>query len=163
MPERVVQLTDPRALRAVAHPTRLKLLGDAAPGRAVDRDAGRGADRREPRRLFIPPALASPNGGWSRKRAADGAGSGRGGRPRYGHEWAARGPSGEVDEAGDLLTRVGVERWFEESCDWVERRREETAEWSEAAVFGDKTDRRRPPAELEDMNRQRRQRCSRLT
>jgi hypothetical protein len=51
-----------------------------------------------------------------------------------------------------MLTRVVVERWFEESLRWVERRREETHEWSEASILGDRM-LYATPAELEDLNK----------
>jgi hypothetical protein len=69
-----------------------------------------------------------------------------------GHEWASRGPSGEPDDANDMLTRVVVERWFEESLRWVDRRAEETEEWAEAAVLHERL-LYLDPAELEDLNR----------
>jgi predicted ArsR family transcriptional regulator len=86
------------------------------------------------------------------------AGGGRGrARPwqatAMGHEWASRGPSGEPDEASDLLTRVVVERWFEESLNWVERRAEETEVWAEAAVIDERL-LYLTPTELEELNRQ---------
>ncbi len=45
-----------------------------------------------------------------------------------------------------------VERWFEEALGWVDRRREESPEWSEAAVLGDRM-LSVTPAELEELNR----------
>jgi predicted ArsR family transcriptional regulator len=150
-PESVVRLTDPRALRAVAHPTRLKLL-------ALLRRAGPLTATQAGERINESPAGCSFH---LRQLAKWGlveeAGGGRGrARPwratASGHEWAVRGPRGEVDEAGDMLTRVVVERWFEDSLRWVERRREDTHEWSEAAVFGDRM-LHMTPAELEDLNR----------
>jgi hypothetical protein len=85
------------------------------------------------------------------------AGGGRG-RERpwqataIGHAWSARGPSEEVDEAGDLLTRVVVERWFDEALQWVDRRHKDTHEWSEAAIVGDRMI-AVTAAELEELDR----------
>src|SRR5882757_7267532 len=151
MSESVVQLTDPRALRAVAHPTRLKLLGELRRlGPLTATQAGE--------RIGESPAACSFH---LRQLAKYGlveeAGGGRGrARPwratTMGHEWASRGPSGEPDEASDLLSRVVVERWFEEALGWIERRAEETEEWAEAAVFEDRL-LYLTPAELEDLNR----------
>jgi predicted ArsR family transcriptional regulator len=137
MPEGVVQLTDPRALRAVAHPTRLKLI-------ALLRRMGPLTATQAGERIDESPAGCS----WHLRTLAkwglvEEAGGGRG-RERpwqataHGHEWAARGPSEEVDEAGDLLTRVVVERWFEEVLNWVDRRHGDTKEWVEAAVVEDR-------------------------
>jgi DNA-binding transcriptional ArsR family regulator len=151
MAEGLIQLTDPRALRAVAHPTRLKLI-------ALLRRVGPLTATQAGERIGESPAGCSFH---LRQLAKWGlveeAGGGRGrARPwratASGHEWAARGPSEESDEAGDMLTRVVVERWFEESLQWIERRRDETHEWSEAAVLGDRM-LYLTPAELEDLNR----------
>src|SRR5882757_2023852 len=151
MSESVVQLTDPRALRAVAHPTRLKLLGELRRlGPLTATQAGE--------RIGESPAACSFHLRLLAKYGlVEEAGGGRGrARPwratAMGHEWSARGPGGEPDEAGDMLSRVVLERWFEESLGWVERRREETEEWSEAAVFEDRQI-YLTAAELEDLSR----------
>ena len=151
MPEAVVQLTDPRALRAVAHPTRLKLLGEL-------RRVGPLTATQAGERIGESPAGCSFHLRLLAKYGlVEEAGGGRGrARPwratAMGHEWASRGPGGEPDEAGDMLTRVVVERWFEEALGWVERRAEETEEWAEAAVFEDRL-LYLIPTELEDLNR----------
>jgi predicted ArsR family transcriptional regulator len=151
MPEGVVQLTDPRALRAVAHPTRLKLIALLRRlGPLTATQAGEQIGESPSGCSFHLRSLAK----WG---LVEEAGGGRGRERPWqatsnGHEWAARTPSGEVDEAGDLLTRVVVERWFEEAVQWVDRRHEETAEWSEAALAGDKMI-AVTAAELEDINR----------
>lgn len=152
MSDGVVQLTDPRALRAVAHSTRLKLLGELRRiGPLTATQAGE--------RIGESPAGCSYH---LRQLAKYGlveeAGGGRGrARPwqatAMGHEWASRGPSGEPDEASDLLTRVVVERWFEEALHWVEQRAEETEEWAEAAVIDERL-LYLTPTELEALNRQ---------
>jgi predicted ArsR family transcriptional regulator len=150
MPEGVVQLTDPRALRAVAHPTRLKLISLLRRfGPLTATQAGERIDESAAGCSFHLRTLAK----WG---LVEEAGGGRG-RERpwratgQGHEWASRGPSEEVDEAEAMLTRVVIERWLEETMKWLERRPAETDEWSEAAVFGDRmlfvT-----PAELEELD-----------
>jgi len=151
MPEGVLQLTDPRALRAVAHPTRLKLLSEL-------RRVGPLTATQAGERIGESPAACSFHLRLLAKYGlVEEAGGGRGrARPwratAMGHEWASRGPSGEPDEASDLLSRVVVERWFEEALGWIERRAEETEEWAEAAVFEDRL-LYLTPAELEDLNR----------
>jgi predicted ArsR family transcriptional regulator len=151
MAESVVQLTDPRALRAVAHPTRLKLL-------ALLRRVGPLTATQAGARIEESPAGCSFH---LRQLAKWGlveeAGGGRGrARPwratASGHEWASRAPGGGPDEASDMLTRVVVERWFEESLRWVDRRQEESEEWAEGAVLGDRM-LYLTTAELEDLNR----------
>jgi predicted ArsR family transcriptional regulator len=152
MSDAVVQLTDPRALRAVAHPTRLKLLGELRRiGPLTATQAGERIGESPAGCSFHLRLLA-------RYGLVEEAGGGRGrARPwratAMGHEWASRGPGGEHDEASDMLTRVVVERWFEESVKWVERRAEETEEWAEAAAFEDRLV-YLTPAELEDLSRQ---------
>lgn len=151
MPDAVVQLTDPRALRAVAHPTRLKLLGEL-------RRVGPLTATQAGERIGESPAGCSFHLRLLAKYGlVEEAGGGRGrARPwratSMGHGWASRGPSGEPDEASDMLTRVVVERWFEESLAWVDRRSEETAEWSEAALCEDRL-LYVTPAEFEDLSR----------
>jgi predicted ArsR family transcriptional regulator len=137
MPEGVVQLTDPRALRAVAHPTRLKLI-------ALLRRIGPLTATQAGERIGESPSGCSFHlRSLAKWGLVEEAGGGRGRERPWqatanGHEWAARGPSEEVDEAGDLLTRLVVDRWFEEAVHWLDRRHEESAEWSEAALAGDK-------------------------
>jgi DNA-binding transcriptional ArsR family regulator len=151
MSDAVVQLTDPRALRAVAHPTRLKLLGELrrvgpltatqAGGRIGESPAGCSFHLRQLAKYGL----------------VEEAGGGRGrARPwratAMGHEWSSRGPGGEPDEASDMLTRVVVERWFEESLAWIDRRSEESEEWAEAALAEDRL-LYVTPAEFEELSR----------
>jgi predicted ArsR family transcriptional regulator len=137
MQEGVVQLTDPRALRAVAHPTRLKLI-------ALLRRLGPLTATQAGERIGESPSGCSFHlRSLAKWGLVEEAGGGRGRERPWqatasGTVWAARGPSEEVDEAGDLLTRVVVERWFDEALKWVDRRREEAHEWSEAALAGDR-------------------------
>jgi predicted ArsR family transcriptional regulator len=152
MPEGVLELTDPRALRAVAHPTRLKLI-------ALLRRLGPLTATQAGERIGESPSGCSFHlRSLAKYGLVEEAGGGRGRERPWqatanGHRWAARGPSEEVDEAGDLLTRVVVERWFEEAVQWLDRRHDETAEWSEAALSGDKMI-AVTAAELDDINRQ---------
>lgn len=151
MREGRVQLTDPRALRAVAHPTRLKLI-------ALLRRIGPLTATQAGERIGESPAGCSFHlRSLAKWGLVEEAGGGRGRERPWqatasGHEWAARGPSEEVDEAGDLLTRVVVERWFDEALRWVDRRREDTHEWSEASIVADQMI-AVTPAELEDIDR----------
>ena len=151
MPEGVVQLTDPRALRAVAHPTRLKLI-------ALLRRLGPLTATQAGERIGESPSGCSFHlRSLAKYGLVEEAGGGRGRERPWqatanGHEWAARGPSEEVDEAGDLLSRVVVERWFEEALNWVDRRRGESREWANAATANDRMI-AVTPAELEDIDR----------
>lgn len=151
MAEGVVQLTDPRALRAVAHPTRLKLI-------ALLRRMGPLTATQAGERIGESPSGCSFHlRSLAKWGLVEEAGGGRGRERPWqatasGTEWAARGPSEEVDEAGDLLTRVVVERWFEEAVQWVDRRHGESREWANAAIAGDRMI-AVTPAELEDIDR----------
>jgi len=151
MPEGVVQLTDPRALRAVAHPTRLKLI-------ALLRRFGPLTATQAGARIGESPSGCSFHlRSLAKYGLVEEAGGGRGRERPWqatanGHEWAAHGPSEEVDEAGDLLTRVVVQRWFEEAVQWVDRRHQESPEWVEAGIAEDRMI-SVTPAELEDIAR----------
>jgi DNA-binding transcriptional ArsR family regulator len=136
MAEGVIQLTDPRALRAVAHPTRLRLMGLLRRfGPLTATQAGARMDESPAGCSYHLRALAK----WG---LVEEAGGGRGReRPWQATstttEWAVRGSDDEADEAGDMLSRVVLERWFEEAADWIGRRRGEPHEWAEAP-FGDR-------------------------
>ncbi|MBS1894500.1 MAG: helix-turn-helix domain-containing protein [Actinobacteria bacterium] len=152
MAEGVVQLTDPRALRAVAHPTRLKLIALLRRfGPLTATQAGERIGESASGCSFHLRSLAKYG-------LVEEAGGGRGRERPWqatanGHEWVARGPSEEVDEAGDLLSRVVVERWFDEALQWVDRRHDETREWANAATANDRMI-AVTAAELEEIDRQ---------
>jgi predicted ArsR family transcriptional regulator len=152
MAEGVIQLTDPRALRAVAHPTRLKLM-------SLLRRLGPLTATQAGERIGESPAGCSFH---LRQLAKWGmveeAGGGRGRERPWratatGTEWPDGGPTPEAAEASEMLTRVVVERWFEEAVGWVARRREESKEWTEAATLSDRI-LYLTPAELADLDRQ---------
>jgi predicted ArsR family transcriptional regulator len=133
---RAVQLTDPRALRALAHPTRLALLG-------LLRRGGPLTATQAGERLGESPACCSFHLRQLGKYGlVEEAGGGRG-RERPWRataittEWAARGDDDEAAAAGALLSRVVVERYFENALAWLERRDCEDPEWVDAATLGD--------------------------
>jgi len=133
---RTVTLTDPRALRAMAHPTRLELMGLLRRGGPLT--ATRAAEL-----IGESPASCSFH---LRQLAKYGlveeAGGGRG-RERpwrataISTEWPVFGESEETRAAGEMLSRVVVERYFESAIEWLERQPGEPPEWAEAALFGD--------------------------
>jgi predicted ArsR family transcriptional regulator len=49
---------------------------------------------------------------------------------------AGQGLSKEAAAAGEMLSRVLVERYFESAIEWLERQSSEDAEWAKAAAFG---------------------------
>ncbi|HEX5990095.1 MAG TPA: helix-turn-helix domain-containing protein [Solirubrobacterales bacterium] len=133
---RTVTLTDPRALRAMAHPTRLELIGLLRRGGPLT--ATQAAEQ-----IGESPASCSFH---LRQLAKYGlveeAGGGRG-RERpwrataISTEWPVFGESEETRAAGEMLSRVVVERYFESAVEWLERQPGEPPEWAEAALFGD--------------------------
>jgi predicted ArsR family transcriptional regulator len=133
MSESVVQLTDPRALRAVAHPTRLKLLG--ALRRVGPLTATQAGERIEE----SPAACSFHLRQLAKWGLVEEAGGGRG-RERPWRataqttEWPGSGAGEEVEEAGDALTRVVLGRYFDEAMGWVARRGEEPSEWADSPI-----------------------------
>jgi DNA-binding transcriptional ArsR family regulator len=134
--KRTVELTDPRALRALAHPTRLELMGLLRLGEPLT--ATQAAER-----IGDSPASCSFH---LRQLAKYGlveeAGGGRG-RERpwqataISTEWAASGGGEEADEAGALLSRLVVEGHFQRALEWLDRRGGEDPEWVEATTISD--------------------------
>jgi DNA-binding transcriptional ArsR family regulator len=133
---RTVTLTDPRALRAMAHPTRIELIG-------LLRRGGPLTATQAGEKIGESPASCSFH---LRQLAKYGlveeAGGGRG-RERPWRatsittEWPDLVESEEAQAAGAMLSRVVIERYFEQSIEWLERRPTEPPEWSGAAIFGD--------------------------
>lgn len=133
---RTVQLTDPRALRALAHPTRLDLMGLLRRGGPLTAtQAGEQIGESAASCSFHLRQLAKYG-------LVEEAGGGRG-RERpwqataISTEWAARGEDEETDAAGALLSRVVVERYFQSAIDWLDRRGGEDPKWIEAGAITD--------------------------
>lgn len=133
---RTVQLTDPRALRALAHPTRLDLMGLLRRGKPLTAtQAGERIGESAASCSFHLRQLAKYG-------LVEEAGGGRG-RERpwrataIATRWAARGADEEEDAAGTLLNRVVVERYLQGAIGWLERRGSEDPEWVEAAMISD--------------------------
>lgn len=136
--ERTIELTDPRALRAVAHPIRLELLG-------LLRRLGPLTATQAAARIGESPANCSFH---LRQLAKYGlveeAGGGRG-RERpwrataFFTRWpAAGGGDEESEDAAAMLSRVVIERYFEQAIEWLERSRSEPTEWAELGDAGDR-------------------------
>lgn len=147
---RTIELTDPRALRAVAHPIRLELIG-------LLRRSGPLTATEAAARIGESPASCSFH---LRQLAKYGlveeAGGGRG-RQR---PWRATAPltswepeAGDADrqEATAMLSRVVVERYFEQALEWLERRRAEPPEWLAIEDIGDRV-LYATPAELKQLD-----------
>jgi DNA-binding transcriptional ArsR family regulator len=134
--QRTVQLTGPRALRALAHPIRLKLI-------ALLRRGGPLTATQAGERIGESAASCSFH---LRQLAKYGlveeAGGGRG-RERpwrataISTEWTAGGGDGESDAAETALARVVLERYCEAALEWLDRRGSEDPGWVEAADLSD--------------------------
>jgi DNA-binding transcriptional ArsR family regulator len=136
-PNRTIELTDPRALRAVAHPVRLKLVG-------LLRREGPLTATQAGELLGESPASCSFH---LRQLAKYGlveeAGGGRG-RERPWRatalftSWPGVSRDPELAAAAELLSTVVVERYFEQVMRWLEARAHEEAEWQEASTLSDR-------------------------
>jgi predicted ArsR family transcriptional regulator len=131
-----VELTDPRALRAYAHPIRLKLVGLLRrSGPLTATQAGEKIGESAASCSFHLRQLAKYG-------LVEEAGGGKG-RERpwrataISTEWAAGGPDPATAEAGAMLSRVVVEHYFQQAIEWLDRRGGESAEWAEKAVVAD--------------------------
>jgi predicted ArsR family transcriptional regulator len=134
-PDTVV-LKDARALRAYAHPLRLKLVGLLRrQGAMTATQAGEALGESPANCSFHLRQLAK----WG---LVEEAGGGRG-RERpwratalFTH-WSGVDADADTAAAGDLLMSVIVDRYVEQIHSWIDRRSNEPAEWQAAAPFGD--------------------------
>ena len=152
MPEtknRTIELTDPRALRAVAHPVRLELIG-------LLRRRGPMTATQAAARIGESPASCSFH---LRQLAKYGLVEEAGGGHGRERPWRATAsltswaPAGDEDheEATAMLARVVVERYFEQTLEWLDRRRSEPQEWAEVSEVGDRV-LYATPAELAELD-----------
>jgi DNA-binding transcriptional ArsR family regulator len=132
---RAVELTDPRALRALAHPTRLELMSLLRRGGPLTATQAAEKTGESPascsfhlRQLAKYGLVEEAGGGHGRERPWQAT--------AIATEWASRG-SEEARIAGTLLSRVAVERYFQSAIEWLERQEDEPPEWRNAANFGD--------------------------
>ncbi|HEY0278135.1 MAG TPA: helix-turn-helix domain-containing protein [Solirubrobacterales bacterium] len=131
-----MELTDPRALRAYAHPIRLKLVGELRrSGPLTATQAGEKIGESAASCSFHLRQLAKYG-------LVEEAGGGKG-RERpwrataISTEWAASGSDPATAEAGAMLSRVVVEHYFQQALEWLDRRGGESAEWAEKSVVAD--------------------------
>jgi hypothetical protein len=132
----VKRLTDPRALRALAHPIRLSLLGLLrTEGPLTATQAGQLLGESSASCSFHLRQLAKYG-------LAEEAGGGQG-RQR---PWRATAmftavpnvtDSPELAAASGLYRSIVAERYFEDMMRWLEARPDEPAQWQDAAQFGD--------------------------
>jgi DNA-binding transcriptional ArsR family regulator len=148
---RSVELRDARALRALAHPTRLKLVGLLRlQGPLTATQAARELGETPQRCTFHLGQLAKYG-------LVEEAGGGRG-RER---PWRATASftswpnvltEAEAAAAGQLLEAVVVEQHFEAVMEWIERKDAEPREWQQAARLNDAA-LYLTPGELEQLGR----------
>jgi DNA-binding transcriptional ArsR family regulator len=133
---RKVELRDARALRALAHPTRLKLVGLLRlQGPLTATQAARELGETPQRCTFHLGQLAKYG-------LVEEAGGGRG-RERPWRatasftSWPNVMTEQETAAAGQLLEAVVAEQHFESVMNWIERKGDEPREWQEAAQLND--------------------------
>jgi predicted ArsR family transcriptional regulator len=133
---KTVELTDPRALRALAHPTRLALIG------LLRREGPHTATQAAQRLGETPQRCTFHLTQLAKYGLVEDAPGGRG-RERPWRATAARtswpsAPEGpEMALAASLVERVLAQRYFAEVMAWLERKSNEPVAWQEAAQFGD--------------------------
>ena len=134
--ERQIELSDPAALRALAHPLRLRLVALLRrEGPLTASEAGRRVGESSGSTSYHLRQL-------ERFGLVEEAGTGRG-RERPWRatslytSWPSLPESEELAEASLVLDRFVVHRYAERLGEWVEHRSAEPREWVEAAAFGD--------------------------
>jgi len=133
---RTIELTDPRALRALAHPVRLSLVGLLRrEGPLTATQAGERIGESATTCSFHLRQLA-------RYGLVEEAGGGRG-RERPWRatatftSWPGVAESAELEAASELLSTVVAGRYHEQVLRWLADRGDDAPEWQEAARFGD--------------------------
>ena len=136
MEDRTIELTDPRALRAIAHPLRLQLIG------LLRREGPLTATR-------AGQLLGESSGSCSfhlRQLAKYGmveeAGGGQGREKPWRATamrtaWPSLPQTAEATQATQLLTTVVADRYFEMMRRWIATSPDEPDEWRRAAAIGD--------------------------
>jgi DNA-binding transcriptional ArsR family regulator len=132
----IKRLTDPRALRALAHPTRLELVGLlrrrgplTATQAAELLGESSGSTSFHLRQLAKYGLVEEAGGGEGRERPWQATAMFTG--------WPDVADNPELAAATGLLRGVIAERYFEQLIRWVESHDTEPEEWQEAAHFGD--------------------------
>lgn len=147
----VTRLTDPKALRALAHPIRLELVGQLRiHGQLTATQAGALIGESSASCSFHLRQLAKYG-------LVEEAGGGHG-RERPWRatsmftSWPEAAEDPKVDAAAGLLRGVIIEHWVRELGRWYEALPDEPAEWQQAAQFGD-TFLYVTPTELDELTR----------
>jgi predicted ArsR family transcriptional regulator len=132
----VKRLTDPKALRALAHPIRLRLVGFLRVyGQLTATQASQLLGESSASCSFHLRQLAKYG-------LVEEAGGGQG-RERPWRatamftDWPDVAEDPKVAAAADMLTGVIAEQWLAELMRWIEARADQPDEWQDAARFGD--------------------------
>jgi DNA-binding transcriptional ArsR family regulator len=133
---RTVQLTDPRALRALAHPTRLRLVG------LLRREGPLTATQAGALIGEVPASASFHLRQLAKYGLVEEAAGGRGReRPWQATamftSWSGAGGSPDLAIADQMLTAVVAERYAEQLQAWLAAKPGEPVEWQEAAGLGD--------------------------
>jgi predicted ArsR family transcriptional regulator len=134
--QRTVELTDPRALRALAHPIRLTLVSLLRrEGPLTATQAGERIGESATTCSFHLRQLA-------RYGLVEEAGGGRGRERPWratatATSWPNVSETPEQAAASELLSSVVARRYHERTLRWLAQRADDTREWQEAAHFGD--------------------------
>ena len=134
--ERQIELSDPAALRALAHPLRLRLvallrregpLTASEAARRVGESSGSTSYHLRQLERFGLVEEAGERRGRQRPWRATALYT----------SWPSVPENEELAEASLVLDRFVVNRYAERLGEWIERRREEPREWVDAASYGD--------------------------
>lgn len=130
------QLTDPRALRALAHPVRLELVGllrvhgpMTATQAAEELGESSGSTSFHLRQLAKYGLVEDAGGGRGRERPWRAT--------AMFTSWPSVTEDTEMSAAAGLLLSVVADKYIEWLLRWLEQREDEPDEWREAAHFGD--------------------------
>lgn len=133
----VTQLTDPRALRAYAHPVRMALVGLlrtegplTATKAAELLGESSGTCSFHLRQLAKYGLVEEAGGGTGREKPWRATTTST--------AWDAISDNPEMAAATGLLNTVVAERYFEQLMGWLEKERDEPEQWREAAQLGDR-------------------------
>jgi predicted ArsR family transcriptional regulator len=135
-PKQTVTLTDPRALRALAHPTRMKLVG------LLRREGPLTATQAGALLGEVPASASFHLRQLAKYGLVEEAAGGRGReRPwqataRF-TSWSGVGRGPQMEAADQLLSSVVADRYHELFIEWLEGRHEYPLEWQEAAALSD--------------------------
>jgi len=134
--QRTVRLTDPRALRALAHPTRLRLVG------LLRREGPLTATQAGALIGEVPASASFHLRQLAKYGLVEEAAGGRGReRPWQATamftSWSAAGGSPDLAIADQMLTAVVAERYAQQLQAWQAAKADAPLEWQEAAQLGD--------------------------